>query len=163
MQSESEAFIRSVLESIAISSANLISSALERMPLRWRACMARTADSLSAFARLCVGASVYERRSHRGIGQSRLSGVPIGLDQQRSKERHIDRARAEMLLCNHSMQPIKPCQRLALAPTFQTCQTFCRKALMLCSSLRRLLDELYYLKVRASMLKLACWMLLRDC
>jgi hypothetical protein len=30
-------------------------SASDRMPLRWRACMARMADSLSALARLCIG------------------------------------------------------------------------------------------------------------
>lgn len=54
-QSESEALILSVLDRAAISSASLTVSASDRMPLRWRACMARMADSLSALARLCIG------------------------------------------------------------------------------------------------------------
>lgn len=50
-QSESSAFIRSVLDNAAISSASLSLSASDKMPFRCRACIARIADSLSAFAR----------------------------------------------------------------------------------------------------------------
>ena len=51
-QSESLAFILSVLDSAAISSASFNSSAFDKMPLRCRACIARMADNRSAFARL---------------------------------------------------------------------------------------------------------------
>lgn len=80
-QSESSAFIRSVLDNAAISSASLSLSASDKMPFRCRACIARIADILSAFARLqepkedikklelCVSASRLKGWITNGFGQ----------------------------------------------------------------------------------------------